>query len=182
MPDTAPPPPDLDDESTQARVRRMALARETAVADAERVRIESEQRHTTTRGQIDELRREVATLTASVGALREEIAGKGGMREAMDRMRGALWLGAILAGLVGTGVSWLVLTTIETRQTTAVHSVEIAGLHAEDDASKTERRELRDAVTRAAAAVERVAGSVEAVGERVDRVEDEVREQRTRGR
>lgn len=172
MEHAAPPPPDLDDDSAQARGRRLALARESAADDERTHRRESGQRHEAASQRLDRHEQALTRISERLDAM-ETIA-----RET----RGAMRFGAAVALAVAGGVAWLVLTTIDSRQAIAVHSVEIAGLHSEDDASKTERRELREAVTRAAAAVERVAGSVEAVGDRVDRVEEEVREQRTRGR
>lgn len=168
-------PPDLDDDTTAARLYRLQVARESA----DKHRRDSDQRHEAARQATETQARDIAALRTNVAALAETVrkldeavTGKGGLREALDRMRGAIWLGALLAGLVGSGVAWLIGTTVDTRQTAAVHEAALLRLAEEDLASKSERRELREQVTRTASSVERLTEAMRAADRRIERLEE----------
>jgi chromosome segregation ATPase len=187
MSDDDDEPDEIPGETTQQRrlrwEDRAARAKSLAMHEAARAR------DAELTGQIATLREEQRTLQSTVEVtatsltqLVEAVSGRDGLRASLDRMRGAIWAGAIIAGLVSTGVGAIVAMVIASDRTIAVHESEIESLHRADDESKAERRELRESVTRAASTVERVAEVVEAVDERVDRVEDEQRASARGGR
>lgn len=152
-------------------------------------RKESGQRHEATRERIEQVSRDalsaIVALDTRIKKIEEQVEkiaeGQAHTHTQIERGRGALWLGTGLAGAVLLGVVALIGATIEARQSNAVQDVDIARLHAEDETSRVERRELRDAVTRTAASVERVAGAVESQDRRLDDAEDEIRTMRRPG-
>lgn len=183
---------DGGDDTTEAR-RRRALVRPLPerrdLTPLDLHRKESGQKHEAARDRIEQVARDslemVASLDKKITAILQTQEAQGAqisalattqasMHTVLERGRGAMWLGTVLAGGVLLGVTTLIGMVVDGRERNTVQDVEIARLHSEDDQSAQERRELRDAVTRTAGAVERVAGAVEMQDARINRVEDDV--------
>jgi hypothetical protein len=135
----------------------------------------------------DEMRTEMRAMQSALTVISdthttlvETVSGKGGLREAVDKMRGAAIAMSVVGAAIISLAGWALYTTSANDRSIAVHDTQIAGLADETEDARRERSELRVAVTEAANAVARVAATVEAVDERVDDVEDEQRAMRSR--